>query len=43
MLCPSDTPEGDSCDLVKNLALMTHVTTNDDSAPLARLLYDMGT
>lgn len=43
MLCPSDTPEGESCGLVKNLALMTHVTTDDDSAPLARLLYDMGT
>jgi len=43
MLCPSDTPEGESCGLVKNLALMTHVTTDDDSAPLARLLYDLGT
>lgn len=27
MLCPADTPEGESCGLVKNLALMTHVTT----------------
>ena len=27
MLCPSDTPEGESCGLVKNLALMTHITT----------------
>lgn len=42
MLCPSDTPEGESCGLVKNLALMTHVTTDDDAAPLARLLYDLG-
>lgn len=42
MLCPSDTPEGESCGLVKNLALLTHVTTDDDSAPLARLLYDLG-
>ncbi|KFM24286.1 DNA-directed RNA polymerase III subunit RPC2 [Auxenochlorella protothecoides] len=24
MLCPADTPEGESCGLVKNLALMTH-------------------
>ena len=25
-----DTPEGESCGLVKNLALMTHVTTDDE-------------
>lgn len=29
MLCPADTPEGESCGLVKNLALMTHVTTGE--------------
>ena len=28
MLCPSDTPEGEICGLVKNLALMTHITTD---------------
>lgn len=28
MLCTSDTPEGEACGLVKNLALMTHITTN---------------
>lgn len=27
MLCPCDTPEGESCGLVKNLALLSHVTT----------------
>ncbi|XP_037973435.2 DNA-directed RNA polymerase III subunit RPC2 [Plutella xylostella] len=27
MLCPSDTPEGEACGLVKNLALTTHITT----------------
>lgn len=42
MLCPSDTPEGEACGLVKNLALMTHVTTDDDAAPLERLMYDLG-
>ena len=36
MLCPSDTPEGESCGLVKNLALMTHVTTDDEEEPLRR-------
>mmetsp|Transcript_6859 Transcript_6859/g.25298 ORF Transcript_6859/g.25298 Transcript_6859/m.25298 type:complete len:1170 (+) Transcript_6859:151-3660(+) len=42
MLCPSDTPEGESCGLVKNLALMTHVTTDDEAGPLARLAYSLG-
>ena len=37
MLCPSDTPEGESCGLVKNLALMTHVTTDDEEEPLREL------
>lgn len=31
MLCPSDTPEGEVCGLVKNLALMTHITTDQVS------------
>ena len=42
MLCPSDTPEGESCGLVKNLALLTHVTTDDEEAPLARLAFNLG-
>lgn len=42
MLCPADTPEGESCGLVKNLALMTHVTTDEKEAPLARLAYLLG-
>lgn len=39
MLCPADTPEGESCGLVKNLALMTHVTTDQDEAPVARVSW----
>ena len=42
MLCPADTPEGESCGLVKNLALMTHVTTHDEHAPLAQLALQLG-
>eukprot|EP00466_Bigelowiella_natans_P019742 jgi/Bigna1/57909/fgenesh1_pm.37_\ len=42
MLCPSDTPEGESCGLVKNLALMSHVTTNQDQNIIARLAYNLG-
>ena len=29
MLCPADTPEGESCGLVKNLALLAHVTIGE--------------
>lgn len=39
MLCPCDTPEGEACGLVKNLALMTHVTTDDDEGPLISLVF----
>lgn len=42
LLCPSDTPEGEACGLVKNLALMTHITTNDDEEPIYRLLPLLG-
>lgn len=42
MLCPSDTPEGESCGLVKNLALMTHITTDDDEAPVRRMIFVLG-
>lgn len=37
MLCTSDTPEGEACGLVKNLALMTHITTNIDEEPVKKL------
>ncbi|KAJ8971880.1 hypothetical protein NQ314_000493 [Rhamnusium bicolor] len=42
MLCPSDTPEGEACGLVKNLALMTHITTEVDEYPLTRLANNAG-
>uniref|UniRef100_A0AAF5PRE3 DNA-directed RNA polymerase subunit beta n=4 Tax=Wuchereria bancrofti TaxID=6293 RepID=A0AAF5PRE3_WUCBA len=42
MLCPSDTPEGESCGLVKNLALISHITTDSDEKPVIRLLYNAG-
>jgi DNA-directed RNA polymerase III subunit RPC2 len=38
MLCPCDTPEGEACGLVKNLALMTHVTTDEEEGPLIALV-----
>lgn len=42
MLCPSDTPEGEACGLVKNLALMTHITTDDEEDPVRRLIFVLG-
>ncbi|EPZ33014.1 polymerase III polypeptide B [Rozella allomycis CSF55] len=42
MLCPSDTPEGEACGLVKNLALLTHITTDIESEPIVKLVYVLG-
>jgi DNA-directed RNA polymerase III subunit RPC2 len=42
VLCPSDTPEGEACGLVKNLALMTHITTDVDEQPIIKLAFMLG-
>lgn len=42
MLCPADTPEGEACGLVKNLALLAHITTDEDTQPIQRLCRDLG-
>lgn len=42
MLCPADTPEGEACGLVKNLALLAHITTDEDTGPIERLCRDLG-
>lgn len=42
MLCPSDTPEGEACGLVKNLALMTHITTDDEVSPVKKAVFVLG-
>ena len=42
MMCPADTPEGEACGLVKNLALLAHVTTDDNEQDLKSLCYDLG-
>ncbi|GAB0088725.1 DNA-directed RNA polymerase [Sergentomyia squamirostris] len=41
-LCPCDTPEGEACGLVKNLALMTHITTEVDEEPIIRFAFNSG-
>ena len=42
MLCPSDTPEGEACGLIKNLALMTHITTDVDERSLWTTAFALG-
>lgn len=42
MLCPADTPEGEACGLVKNLALLAHITTDAEPGPVERLCRDLG-
>ncbi|CAI5755801.1 unnamed protein product [Candida verbasci] len=42
MLCTADTPEGEACGLVKNLALMTHITTDDEELPIKKLCLALG-
>ena len=42
MICTSDTPEGEACGLVKNLALMTHITTEDPDGPVRELVFALG-
>jgi DNA-directed RNA polymerase subunit B len=42
-LCPNETPEGPSCSLVKNLAIMAEVSTGVDEEEVMRILksYDV--
>lgn len=42
MLCPSDTPEGEACGLVKNLALMTHITTDVGEDAIRQAAFMLG-
>ena len=42
MVCPSDTPEGESCGLVKNLALISHVTTDQNEKSIINLCISLG-
>jgi DNA-directed RNA polymerase III subunit RPC2 len=44
MMCPADTPEGEACGLVKNLALLAHVTNDEESEDnsLRQICFDLG-
>jgi DNA-directed RNA polymerase II subunit RPB2 len=43
MVCPAETPEGQSCGLVKNLAMMAYITVGTNSNPLLGVLGDLQT
>ncbi|XP_022166831.1 DNA-directed RNA polymerase III subunit RPC2 [Myzus persicae] len=43
MLCPSDTPEGEACGLIKNISLLAHVTTeSEDDDAVLQLALNLG-
>ena len=43
MICPAETPEGQACGLVKNLALMSYVSVGCPSAPIGEFLEEWTT
>ena len=42
MVCPAETPEGQACGLVKNLALMATISVGSLSAPVIEFLEEWG-
>jgi len=42
-ICPSETPEGSNCGLVKNLALSGIISVNVPNEEIVEKLYDLGT
>jgi DNA-directed RNA polymerase II subunit RPB2 len=42
MVCPAETPEGQACGLVKNLALMSSISVGTLSAPVIEFLEEWG-
>ncbi|EPS65990.1 hypothetical protein M569_08783, partial [Genlisea aurea] len=43
MMCPAETPEGQACGLVKNLALMVYITVGSAASPILEFLEEWGT
>lgn len=42
LVCPADTPDGESCGLTKNLALMAHITIEEDKNILSTIALNLG-
>ncbi|KAL5714269.1 DNA-directed RNA polymerase [Ranunculus cassubicifolius] len=43
MMCPAETPEGQACGLVKNLALMVYITVGSAADPILAFLEEWNT
>ncbi|KAK9227380.1 hypothetical protein WN943_012431 [Citrus x changshan-huyou] len=43
MMCPAETPEGQACGLVKNLALMVYITIGSAAYPILEFSEEWGT
>ncbi|KAF5934969.1 hypothetical protein HYC85_026098 [Camellia sinensis] len=43
MMCPAETPEGQACGLVKNLALMVYITVGSAAHPILEFLEEWST
>ncbi|MEW5307138.1 MAG: hypothetical protein WDW38_002209 [Sanguina aurantia] len=43
MFCPAETPEGQACGLVKNMALMCYITVGSPSGPVIEFLEEWNT
>jgi len=41
-ICPNETPEGQNCGLVKNLAIGAYISTDTDEAPIEKYLREFG-
>ncbi|KAM0681559.1 DNA-dependent RNA polymerase II [Glugoides intestinalis] len=42
LICPTETPEGHACGLVKNLSLMAYISVGKSSAPITEILEEFG-
>lgn len=42
LICPTETPEGHACGLVKNLSLMAYISVGKSSAPIVEILEECG-
>lgn len=43
VICPAETPEGQACGLVKNLALMAYISVGSSSEPILQFLEEWST
>jgi DNA-directed RNA polymerase II subunit RPB2 len=43
MVCPCETPEGQTVGLIKNLSLMAYISTGSAQAPILEFLEEFGT